>query len=315
MTFRCPACRAATWPIQESPGSCPGCETPLEWVRGILVAAPASSEQERRQREIYEARKKEYRPEPPPDPDGFESLLLTYREHIRMLDRLEPRADHEVLDVGCSSGRFLNLMTARYGCRGAGLDLSLEALLSAAATNPHGHRFALSTAERPLPFGDESFDRVVCFDVLEHLERPGAAIAEIRRVLRPNGRALFHVPVSDFGGTMDWVYSKFRPRRWAEGMRAAGHDYRVILTREGYEREVEGSGLRITDSRRFNSMLQNVFDYHLVHRILNRLFYVHHVPFRYYHRLVAPLIESLTSPDRLLQAADIGASVYILASK
>lgn len=48
----------------------------------------------------------------------------------------------------------------------------------------------------PLPFPDGSFDTVVSTMVLCTVPDPGAALAEVRRVLRPEGRLLFceHVP-------------------------------------------------------------------------------------------------------------------------
>jgi 2-polyprenyl-3-methyl-5-hydroxy-6-metoxy-1,4-benzoquinol methylase len=47
-----------------------------------------------------------------------------------------------------------------------------------------------------LPFDPESFDRALCLDVLEHLafdEQP-TALAELHRVLRPDGELLVSVP-------------------------------------------------------------------------------------------------------------------------
>ena len=44
-------------------------------------------------------------------------------------------------------------------------------------------------AER-LPYGDDSFDVVVCTQVLEHADDPAAVVRELRRVLRPDGLAL-----------------------------------------------------------------------------------------------------------------------------
>ena len=40
---------------------------------------------------------------------------------------------------------------------------------------------------RALPFDDASFDLVVCFEAVEHVEDSGRALDELRRVLRPNG--------------------------------------------------------------------------------------------------------------------------------
>jgi SAM-dependent methyltransferase len=45
-----------------------------------------------------------------------------------------------------------------------------------------------------LPLGDETFDCVVCMHVLEHVDDDAAALGEIRRVLRPRGRAILQVP-------------------------------------------------------------------------------------------------------------------------
>ena len=45
-----------------------------------------------------------------------------------------------------------------------------------------------------LPFDDDSFDTVLLMDVLEHIARPDALIAEIARVLRPDGMLLAGMP-------------------------------------------------------------------------------------------------------------------------
>ncbi|MEZ5616582.1 MAG: methyltransferase domain-containing protein, partial [Rhodocyclaceae bacterium] len=45
-----------------------------------------------------------------------------------------------------------------------------------------------------LPFDDGAFDAVVLDNVLEHIDRPEALLAEIRRVLEPDGRLLAGVP-------------------------------------------------------------------------------------------------------------------------
>ena len=47
-----------------------------------------------------------------------------------------------------------------------------------------------------MPFASESFDFVVCNAVLEHVENPARAIAELHRVLRPKGEIWVEVPMS-----------------------------------------------------------------------------------------------------------------------
>jgi 2-polyprenyl-3-methyl-5-hydroxy-6-metoxy-1,4-benzoquinol methylase len=45
-----------------------------------------------------------------------------------------------------------------------------------------------------LPFKDETFDLVTANMVVEHLEHPDTFLRDVRRVLRPGGRFLFHTP-------------------------------------------------------------------------------------------------------------------------
>lgn len=54
----------------------------------------------------------------------------------------------------------------------------------------------LADIEQSLPFENESFDFVICSDVLEHLEMPGKTMEEIYRILDQNGKAIFSVPNS-----------------------------------------------------------------------------------------------------------------------
>jgi len=75
----------------------------------------------------------------------------------------------EVLDVGCDEAVLRALCPGRY----VGLDRS-------PAADVH-HDLA---REPRLPFADRSFETVVCFDVLEHLDDPHGMFAELARVAR-----------------------------------------------------------------------------------------------------------------------------------
>ena len=47
---------------------------------------------------------------------------------------------------------------------------------------------------KKLPFNDASFDAIVCFEVLEHVFNIEEVLAEIYRVLKPNGQLLISIP-------------------------------------------------------------------------------------------------------------------------
>lgn len=63
-----------------------------------------------------------------------------------------------------------------------------------------------------LPFDDGRFDNVLCMSVLEHLEEPQRAIAEMRRVLKSGGRIIVSVPflfpIHDAPGDY-WRFTKY----------------------------------------------------------------------------------------------------------
>jgi arsenite methyltransferase len=96
-----------------------------------------------------------------------------------------------VLDVGCGPGFFVSELLDRVGPEGAvvGVDGSPE-MLAAAARRCEGHaNVAFHEADATaLPVADGAFDRVLCVQVLEYVAEPDAALAELRRALRPGGR-------------------------------------------------------------------------------------------------------------------------------
>lgn len=98
------------------------------------------------------------------------------------------------LDAGCGSGTFSRILAGQ-GRSVIGLDASLAMLAEAkAARTPANLSFMpVETVER-LPFADGSFDGLLCLSVLEYLEDPLAVLAEMARVLRPGGVAVFSVP-------------------------------------------------------------------------------------------------------------------------
>jgi ubiquinone/menaquinone biosynthesis C-methylase UbiE len=104
-----------------------------------------------------------------------------------------------VLDLGAGMGGLSVALAREFGAQG----MRLYAL----DYNPHYCQIARLRARRyeldlpvvvgageQLPYPSNSFDIVVCFDVLEHVADPQAVLAEMYRVLKPGGVALATVP-------------------------------------------------------------------------------------------------------------------------
>lgn len=101
------------------------------------------------------------------------------------------RPGTKCLDVGCGSGNSYAPGLVARGAEWTGVDVSENAVAAARASGLDA-RVIEDAAE--LPFPDESFDLVVCIEVLEHLFSPDRAAAEIWRVLKPGGRLVASTP-------------------------------------------------------------------------------------------------------------------------
>lgn len=83
------------------------------------------------------------------------------------------------VDVGCGRGDHVRGLTERFGFEVIGVD-------------PFAEPPNLIGVIEDLPLADESVDLVWCRDMLEHVEDLPRAFAELRRVLRPGGRAMVY---------------------------------------------------------------------------------------------------------------------------
>jgi len=92
-----------------------------------------------------------------------------------------------VLDAGAGEGRFQPLFAHTHYF---GVDLAVGDM-----TWDYSQLSAFNTLEQ-LSFPDNTFDAVICVQVLEHLAEPAAVLAELQRVLRPGGCLLLIAPQS-----------------------------------------------------------------------------------------------------------------------
>ncbi|HEU5003131.1 MAG TPA: methyltransferase domain-containing protein [Actinomycetota bacterium] len=104
---------------------------------------------------------------------------------------LGAKTGERILDVGCGPGFYVAELIERVGPAGAvvGVDLSANMLALAARRCEGRPHVAFSRAPATsLPLADASFDAALSVQVLEFVEDVGAALEELRRVLRPGGR-------------------------------------------------------------------------------------------------------------------------------
>ena len=154
------------------------------------------------------------------------------------LERLKVRSGERLLDAGCGEGRHCFGCVER-GARVVGLDLDREPLRlaskalrkRAAELDSMGEMLQGNTFQ--LPFRDETFDKVICSEVMEHVHDYRAAARELARVTKPGGMVAVTIPTA----TSEHLYLRtgddyfespgghiriFRPRELSKGLAAAG---------------------------------------------------------------------------------------------
>jgi len=103
----------------------------------------------------------------------------------------------KVLDIGCQYGVF-SFYLAERGAAVTGMDISEKWVKrckrEAAARYPDKEFDFLVGDAQDLPFEDESFDVVVCTEVVEHVDFAGNVIAEIHRILTQDGILVLGTP-------------------------------------------------------------------------------------------------------------------------
>lgn len=142
------------------------------------------------------------------------------------------RGSARLLDVGCGTGS--NLAALSDGTSAVGIDMSTEAL---AFCRRRGIEAVAHSRVETLPFPDQSFDVVTALDMLEHTDDDLLALAELRRVMRPDGLLLITVPAYGFLWSEHDEALKHRRRYTA-------HELRNKLTVSGFV--VERSSYFIT---------------------------------------------------------------------
>ena len=126
--------------------------------------------------------------------DDLDQYHFEKLHHLLRLVDFDGYRGRAVLEVGCGAGVDLARF-ARGGARVTGVDLAASAIALAKANfEQQGLQgeFHVANGEQ-LPFPDASFDLVYAHGVVQYTAAPQRLVDECRRVLKPDGTAIFQV--------------------------------------------------------------------------------------------------------------------------
>jgi GT2 family glycosyltransferase/2-polyprenyl-3-methyl-5-hydroxy-6-metoxy-1,4-benzoquinol methylase len=153
------------------------------------------------------------------------------------------RAGETVLDVGCGPGVLAQYLTEALSCWVDGIE-------GDPASAEHGRRYFRNVWVADLEHDDiaallagQSYDVIVCADILEHLRSPEALLQTLKPFLKPDGRFLLSVPNVGYSGLIaELIAGDFRYRD--EGLLDGTHIR--FFTRASLERLLADSDLSVS---------------------------------------------------------------------
>ncbi len=159
----------------------------------------------------------------------------------RVMRQLSATAPCRVLDIGCGPAALLSELSAR-GFDAYGVDRAEQALALADTFNDAHHPMTLQAELDPAWKG--SFDLMMSFEVIEHLEDDIGAMRDWRPYLKPGGRLILSTPA--------------HPKRWNAADVWAGHVRRY--ERDQLRQAVTDAGYTVETIECYGFPLANVME-------------------------------------------------------
>ncbi len=119
---------------------------------------------------------------------------FTYKIILKTFDKYINK-NEKILDIGCGAGTLALYYTSR-GNKVLGIDISNKAIVSARKSikilNMKDVEFKIMNF--PIQIPKEKFDRIICSEVIEHLEDDILALNKVYKLLKPKGKAIITTP-------------------------------------------------------------------------------------------------------------------------
>jgi ubiquinone/menaquinone biosynthesis C-methylase UbiE len=130
----------------------------------------------------------------------YEPNIPSQKRRIDIIvDLLEPKRDEKILDIGCGVGTFAYASACKKAF-GFGADYSFESIrfakILADKYNTDQNSFFVTANALYLPYKDNSFNKIVIADFIEHItdKEKDILLKEAKRVLKPQGKGVIFTP-------------------------------------------------------------------------------------------------------------------------
>lgn len=121
------------------------------------------------------------------------------RRVLKVLEYLNIKDGDKVLDAGCGEGFYTMVFNELYGCEIEAIDFDPGILEKASRWIKNDKKVNVTSGDIcNMIFSSDSFDKVVCSEVLEHITDHDKAASELFRVIKPGGVLAVTVPNKNY---------------------------------------------------------------------------------------------------------------------
>lgn len=135
------------------------------------------------------------------------------RRARRIIEEINPHPGEKIIDLGCGTGYYLYLLNnLSFSLKLTGFDYDKRALGEAKIMLSDKKINFIAGDIHKMPFKNNTFDKAVSSEVLEHLRSDTLAIKEIFRILKPGGVLAISVPSINypfFWDPLNWLLQRF----------------------------------------------------------------------------------------------------------
>ena len=128
-------------------------------------------------------------------------LAVSSRQRARVIMKyLDPKHGERVLDAGCGIGYYSFKLATKFGCKVDGVDIDIDDIEMAkkisGVTRVISVNFKICDISE-LDFSDNTFDKIILSEILEHVRDEKKILNELHRVLKPRGHLIVSTPYVD----------------------------------------------------------------------------------------------------------------------
>jgi len=143
--------------------------------------------------------------------------IASQKRYLIVEKLLHLKKGEKVLDAGCGNGIYLQEFGNKYAIQGLGIDVRKNRIASAKRINKYlGRRdiFWASPLEK-VNLGKNKFDKVICLEVLEHIEDDGGVLRKLSVNLKKGSLFVISIPMKGTALTKEQEEDRnFRPKKY-----------------------------------------------------------------------------------------------------